>query len=77
MVTLWLTILDATVYHLHFLQRSDRDWKKLQRALNEREMTSVAAAAMNSEQRMQQLQQMYEDAVEHYRVTINRLKTFG
>ncbi|KAE9420185.1 hypothetical protein Angca_005649 [Angiostrongylus cantonensis] len=55
------------------MKRNERDWKKIQRALNDSEYAKIAASYVNSDQRIQQLQQLYEAEVESYKLTIERM----
>ncbi|KHJ86289.1 hypothetical protein OESDEN_13965 [Oesophagostomum dentatum] len=55
------------------MRRNERDWKKIQRALDDNEYAQVAASCVNEEQKMQQLQQMYEAEVDAYKITIQRM----
>ncbi|VDM40912.1 unnamed protein product [Toxocara canis] len=59
------------------LKKSDRDWRKLTRALDEQEMATVAASQMNIDKKMNLLQQMFEADIADYKTTINRLKLFS
>uniref|UniRef100_A0A0M3J430 Histone acetyltransferase type B catalytic subunit n=1 Tax=Anisakis simplex TaxID=6269 RepID=A0A0M3J430_ANISI len=59
------------------LKKSDRDWRKLMKALDEKEMATVAASEMNVEKKLNLLQQLFEADVEDYKTTINRLKLFS
>ncbi|VDD86461.1 unnamed protein product [Enterobius vermicularis] len=58
------------------LKKSERDWRKIARALDERELAAVVAGQMDPEQRLKILQQQYEQLIDDYKVTISRLKTF-
>lgn len=58
------------------MQKSERDWRKIARALDERELAAVVAGQMDPEQRLKILQQQYEQLIDDYKVTISRLKTF-
>ncbi|EYC25895.1 hypothetical protein Y032_0011g1445 [Ancylostoma ceylanicum] len=71
---------DAKAYRLDVkrrleapMRRNERDWKKIQRALDENEYAQVAASCVNEEQKMQQLQQLYEAEVEAYKITVERM----
>ncbi|KAK6012987.1 hypothetical protein OSTOST_21832 [Ostertagia ostertagi] len=55
------------------MRRNERDWKKIQRALDDNEYAQVAASYVNADQKMQQLQQLYEEEVEAYKLTIQRM----
>ncbi|KAK6739709.1 hypothetical protein RB195_008293 [Necator americanus] len=55
------------------MRRNERDWKKIQRALDDDEYAQVAASCVNTEQKMQQLQQLYEAEVDAYKMTIQRM----
>uniref|UniRef100_A0A915BXX6 Histone acetyltransferase type B catalytic subunit n=2 Tax=Parascaris univalens TaxID=6257 RepID=A0A915BXX6_PARUN len=59
------------------LKKSDRDWRKLRRALDEKEMASVAASQMNIDKKMNLLQQMFDEEIADYKITIDRLKLFS
>uniref|UniRef100_A0A0N5AH68 Histone acetyltransferase type B catalytic subunit n=1 Tax=Syphacia muris TaxID=451379 RepID=A0A0N5AH68_9BILA len=58
------------------LKRSERDWRKIARALDERELAAVVASQMLPEKRLKVLQQQYEELVNDYKLTISRLKTY-
>lgn len=55
------------------MKRNERDWKKIQRALDDNEYAQVAASCVNADQKMQQLQQLFDDEVEAYKMTIQRM----
>ncbi|XGW18878.1 hypothetical protein V3C99_003014 [Haemonchus contortus] len=55
------------------MKRNERDWKKIQRALDDKEYAQVAASYVNADQKMQQLQQLYDEEVEAYKLTIQRM----
>lgn len=59
------------------LKKTERDWRNISRALDERELATVVAGQTDPEQRMKILQQQYEQLVDDYKITISRLKTFG
>ena len=58
------------------LKKTERDWRKIIRALDERELAAVIAGQMDQEQKLKILQQQYEQVVDDYKLTISRLKTF-
>lgn len=58
------------------LKKSERDWRKIAKALDERELAAVVAGQMDPEQKLKILQQQYEQLIDDYKLTINRLKIF-
>ncbi|CAJ0600256.1 unnamed protein product [Cylicocyclus nassatus] len=71
---------DAKAYRLDVkrrleapMKRNERDWRKIQRALDDQEYAQVAASCVNEEQKMQQLQQLYEAEIDAYKITIQRM----
>lgn len=58
------------------MRRELKDWNKITKALDQEELAQVAATQLSSEQKLEQLQKLFEQAVEGYRITINRLKTY-
>ncbi|KAJ1349517.1 hypothetical protein KIN20_005099 [Parelaphostrongylus tenuis] len=55
------------------MKRNERDWKKIQRALNDNEYAQVAASYVDSDKKLQQLQQLYVAEVESYKRAIERM----
>ncbi|KAE9414667.1 hypothetical protein Angca_006767, partial [Angiostrongylus cantonensis] len=49
------------------IKRNERDSKKFQRAQNDTEYAKIAASYVNSDQRIEQLQQLYEAEFESYK----------
>ncbi|GMR42009.1 hypothetical protein PMAYCL1PPCAC_12204, partial [Pristionchus mayeri] len=58
------------------MRRTDKDWKKLNAALEEEEIQQVAASTPSMEEKQKQLQQMYEAEVEVYKKTIHRMDKY-
>ncbi|MFH4973992.1 hypothetical protein AB6A40_000701 [Gnathostoma spinigerum] len=58
-------------------KKSAKDWRKLRNALDERQLAAVTAVETKDEQRMQLLQQMFEQAVADYKIVISRLKVYS
>lgn len=58
------------------MRKNERDWKKIQKALNDVEYAQVAASYFDPEQKMKQLQQLYEEEVEAYKLTIQRMEIY-
>ncbi|GMS89068.1 hypothetical protein PENTCL1PPCAC_11243, partial [Pristionchus entomophagus] len=57
-------------------RRTDKDWKKINAALDDEEKNQVAATTQSTEEKMKQLQQMYEAEVEEYKKTIERMDKY-
>lgn len=56
-------------------QKDQRDWKKISKALDEHELQATAAVQMSVEQRMEMLQKQFEETLDAYRITLNKLAT--
>lgn len=57
------------------LLRSKRDFTKLSEALNPKEM-AVVSRAVESEQQLQQIEELYETTIERYDIVVERLKKY-
>ncbi|GMT18714.1 hypothetical protein PFISCL1PPCAC_10011, partial [Pristionchus fissidentatus] len=58
------------------MRRTDKDWKKINAALDEEEISQVAANTQSVEEKMKTLQQMYEKEIEVYQTTIDRMEKY-
>ena len=72
---LWFTQVWASS-NVFSMQKSERDWRKIEKALDQREFSTVVAGQMDPEQRIRLLQQQYEQVVEDYKLTIDRIRLY-
>lgn len=59
-----------------FFQKSERDWNRLKRALNDEEMATVIANQTNIEKKIDTLRKLYDSLILDYKIVIDRLKIF-
>uniref|UniRef100_A0A0N4UAD9 Histone acetyltransferase type B catalytic subunit n=1 Tax=Dracunculus medinensis TaxID=318479 RepID=A0A0N4UAD9_DRAME len=57
-------------------KKSERDWNRLKRALNDEEMATVIANQTNIEKKIDTLRKLYDSLILDYKIVIDRLKIF-
>ncbi|PAV58320.1 hypothetical protein WR25_14713 [Diploscapter pachys] len=58
------------------LNKDDRDWRKLQKALNEQDYLQVVSTQLTPEQKKQKLAQLFEQEIEAYKLVLDRMEQY-